>query len=70
MNILFHSGTLDGFSFDSEEEADNLPKKADEGNQNEAIEDETNGKTERKAKKSLVCIMVFFYLFKEIIYIS
>ncbi|XP_031124458.1 DNA-binding protein BIN4-like [Ipomoea triloba] len=46
-------GTLDGFSFDSEEEADNLPKKAVEGNQNEAIEDETNGKTERKAKKSL-----------------
>nr|GMD87982.1 DNA-binding protein BIN4 [Ipomoea batatas] len=46
-------GTLDGFSFDSEEEPDNLPKKAAEGNQNEAIEDETNGKTERKAKKSL-----------------
>ncbi|XP_019160575.1 PREDICTED: DNA-binding protein BIN4-like isoform X2 [Ipomoea nil] len=46
-------GTLDGFSFDSEEEADNLPKKAVEGNQNEAIEDETNGKTERKTKKSL-----------------
>ncbi|XP_019179876.1 PREDICTED: DNA-binding protein BIN4-like isoform X2 [Ipomoea nil] len=46
-------GTLDGFSFDSEEEADNLPKKTAEGNQNEAIEDETNGKTERKAKKSL-----------------
>ncbi|CAH9070776.1 unnamed protein product [Cuscuta epithymum] len=44
-------GTLDGYSFDSDEEVDNLPKKAGEDKQNEATEDEKKGKTKRKAKK-------------------
>ncbi|RAL39804.1 hypothetical protein DM860_013005 [Cuscuta australis] len=44
-------GTLDGFSFDSEED-DSFAKKAGEDKQNETIDDETTGKTKRKARKS------------------
>ncbi|XP_042944690.1 DNA-binding protein BIN4-like [Carya illinoinensis] len=51
-------GTLDGFSFDSEDEADKIPKAVPhQNNQNEDVEEQTNGKnngkTKRKAEKTL-----------------
>ncbi|KAG1364511.1 putative DNA-binding protein BIN4-like [Cocos nucifera] len=49
-------GTLDGFSLDSEEEADKLPKssvhQSDQSNENG---DQTYMKTKGKAKKSSIC---------------
>ncbi|KAG2701279.1 hypothetical protein I3760_06G037100 [Carya illinoinensis] len=50
-------GTLDGFSFDSEDEADKIPKAVPhQNNQNEDVEEQTNGKnngkTKRKAEKT------------------
>ncbi|XP_015878598.3 DNA-binding protein BIN4 [Ziziphus jujuba] len=46
-------GTLDGFSFDSEEEGDKLPKTAaHQTDGNEDIEEQTNGKTKGKANKT------------------
>ncbi|KAB1205258.1 DNA-binding protein BIN4 [Morella rubra] len=46
-------GTLDGFSFDSEEEAEKIPKAfADQKDQNEGVEEQTNGKAKGKAEKT------------------
>ncbi|KAJ9166922.1 hypothetical protein P3X46_021611 [Hevea brasiliensis] len=46
-------GTLEGFSFDSEDEADKMPKAiSHETDQNEGNEEQTNGRTKGKAEKS------------------
>ncbi|KAJ9167211.1 hypothetical protein P3X46_021877 [Hevea brasiliensis] len=46
-------GTLEGFSFDSEDEADKMPKAISrETDQNEGNEEQTNGRTKGKAEKS------------------
>ncbi|KDP24772.1 hypothetical protein JCGZ_25172 [Jatropha curcas] len=46
-------GTLEGFSFDSEDEVDRMPKAiSHHTDQNEGNEEQTNGKTKRKAEKS------------------
>lgn len=51
-----HVGTLDGFSFDSEEEGDKLPKAAaHQTDRNEDIEEQPKGKTKGKANKTSVC---------------
>ncbi|KAJ8536982.1 hypothetical protein K7X08_035383 [Anisodus acutangulus] len=44
-------GTLDGFTFDSDEEAENLPRPASQGEQNENV-DHQNGNVKAKAKKA------------------
>ncbi|XP_059304411.1 DNA-binding protein BIN4 [Lycium ferocissimum] len=44
-------GTLDGFTFDSDEEAENLPRPASQGDQNENV-DHQNGNVKAKAKKA------------------
>lgn len=45
-------GTLEGFSFDSEDEADRMPKaKSHQNDQNEGNEEQNNGKTKGKAEK-------------------
>ncbi|KAK2635009.1 hypothetical protein Ddye_029801 [Dipteronia dyeriana] len=45
-------GTLDGFSFDSEDEADKIPKATShQTDQNDGVEVQTNGKTKTKAVK-------------------
>ncbi|CAN4085590.1 unnamed protein product [Withania somnifera] len=45
-------GTLDGFTFDSDEEAENLPRQASQEDQNEDIDHQTNGNVKAKAKKA------------------
>ncbi|XP_065847882.1 DNA-binding protein BIN4-like isoform X3 [Euphorbia lathyris] len=46
-------GTLEGFSFDSEDEAEKMPKAGPhQTDQNEGKEEKSNGKTKRKAEKS------------------
>ncbi|KAF3678310.1 DNA-binding protein BIN4 [Capsicum annuum] len=45
-------GTLDGFTFDSDEEADNLPRQASQGDQNENVDNQTNGNVKAKTKKA------------------
>lgn len=45
-------GTLDGFTFDSDEEAENLPRPASQGDQNENVDHQTNGNVKTKAKKA------------------
>ncbi|EEF49205.1 conserved hypothetical protein [Ricinus communis] len=46
-------GTLEGFSFDSEDEAEKMPKPVShQTDQNDGNEEQMNGKTKRKAKKS------------------
>ncbi|PKA57868.1 DNA-binding protein BIN4 [Apostasia shenzhenica] len=48
-------GTLDGFSFDSDEEGEKLPKViAQQRDQNNEKEDQGSSKTKRKTQKSLV----------------
>ncbi|KAK3232162.1 hypothetical protein Dsin_004043 [Dipteronia sinensis] len=45
-------GTLDGFSFDSDDEADKIPKATShQTDQNDGVEVQTNGKTKTKAVK-------------------
>ncbi|KAL3837995.1 hypothetical protein ACJIZ3_022586 [Penstemon smallii] len=46
-------GTLEGFSFDSEDEPDNLPKPTAQTDQQEAAEEQPVGKTKRKAAKTV-----------------
>lgn len=44
-------GTLDGFSFDSDDESDNLPKATtNQNDQNEGVEEQHNGKGKGKGK--------------------
>ncbi|CAN0922815.1 DNA-binding protein BIN4 [Linum grandiflorum] len=46
-------GTLEGFSFDSEDEAEKVPKHINQQNQNEGLEEQPNGgKTKGKAEKA------------------
>lgn len=45
-------GTLDGFTFDSDEEGENLPRPASQGDQNENVDHQTNGNVKTKAKKA------------------
>lgn len=46
-------GTLEGFSFDSEDETDKITKAtAHQTDQNEGVEEPANGKTKRKPVKS------------------
>lgn len=63
------AGTLDGFSFDSEEEGDKLPKTAaHQTDGNEDIEEQTNGKTKGKANKTSVCFYpsIIWNIFNEL----
>lgn len=54
-------GTLDGFSFDSEDEADKLPKAVPEQtDQNEDAEEPTKGKAKVKADKASVSYFMNF----------
>ncbi|KAK1290967.1 DNA-binding protein BIN4 [Acorus calamus] len=46
-------GTLDGFSFDSEDEGEKMPKAAHQSNQNNETEDPTDLKTKGRARKAL-----------------
>lgn len=59
--LLILIGTLDGFTFDSDEEAENLPRPASQGDQNENVDDQTNGnvKAKAKTKKASVCSVLF-----------
>lgn len=53
-------GTLDGFSFDSEEEGDKLPKPTShQTNDDEDVEEQPNEKAKGKAKKTSVCFFFF-----------
>ncbi|KAK4362824.1 hypothetical protein RND71_018065 [Anisodus tanguticus] len=52
-------GTLDGSTFDSDE-AENLPRPASQGDQNENV-DHQNGIVKGKAKKASVCSVLFLY---------
>ncbi|KAL2542393.1 DNA-binding protein BIN4 [Abeliophyllum distichum] len=45
-------GTLDGFSFDSEDEADNLLKATAQADQQETAEEQPMGRTKRKTEKT------------------
>ncbi|KAL3374058.1 hypothetical protein AABB24_005837 [Solanum stoloniferum] len=45
-------GTLEGFTFDSDEEAENLTRPASQGDQNENVDHQTNGNVKAKAKKA------------------
>jgi hypothetical protein len=54
----FVLGTLEGFSFDSEDEADKMPKAV--SHQNEDVEEQANGKTKGKPEKTSVCFRTFF----------
>lgn len=45
-------GTLEGISFDSDDEADNIPKAANQTDKNEGAEPQANGKGRKKAEKS------------------
>ncbi|KAL2558880.1 DNA-binding protein BIN4 [Forsythia ovata] len=45
-------GTLDGFSFDSEDETDNLPKATAQADQHETAEEQPTGRTKRKTEKT------------------
>lgn len=58
---LANIGTLDGFSFDSEDESDKvakaIPHRTD---QNDGIDGQVNGKAKGKAKKTSVCIWTTF----------
>ena len=55
-NGFMYAGIIEGFSFDSEDEADKMPKASTrQTNQNEGDEKQTNGKTKEKAEKASVC---------------
>ncbi|XP_055827032.1 DNA-binding protein BIN4 [Solanum dulcamara] len=45
-------GTLDGFTFDSDEEAENLPRPASQGDHNENVDHQPNGNVKAKAKRA------------------
>lgn len=45
-------GTLDGFSFDSEDEADNLPKATAHADQHDVAEEQPKGRAKRKTEKT------------------
>lgn len=59
--LLILIGTLDGFTFDSDEEADNLPRQASQGDQNENVDNQTNGNVKAKTKKASVGSVLFLY---------
>lgn len=59
--LLILIGTLDGFTFDSDEEAENLTQPASQGDQNENVDHQTNGNVKAKAKKASVCSVLFGY---------
>lgn len=48
-------GTLEGFSFDSEDEADK--QTVPQADETEGAEPQTNGKGRRKAEKTSVCLL-------------
>lgn len=51
-----YAGILEGFSFDSDDEAEKMPKASTrQTDQNEGDEEQTNGKTKGKAEKASVC---------------
>lgn len=53
---FMYAGILEGFSFDSDDEADKMPKASTrQTDQNEGDEEQTNGKTKGKAEKASVC---------------
>ena len=55
-NGFMYAGIIEGFSFDSEDEADKMPKSSTrQTDQNEGDEKKTNGKTKGKAEKASVC---------------
>lgn len=54
-------GTLEGFSFDSEDEAEKIPKAIPhQTDQNEDIDGQMNGKSKGRADKTSVCILTIF----------
>ena len=54
-------GTLDGFSFDSEDEFDKMAKAIPhQTDQNEGIDGQMNGKAKGKAEKTSVCFQITF----------
>ena len=54
------SGTLDGFSFDSDDDADKMPKTVtNQTDQNEGDGEQSNTKTKTKAEKTSVCFLTF-----------
>lgn len=59
--LLTLIGTLDGFTFDSDEEAENLRRPASQGDQNENVDHQINGNVKAKAKKASVCFVLFVY---------
>ena len=53
-------GTLEGFSFGSEDEAEDMPKAtANQNDQNEGAEERQNAKDNGKAEKKTVCLTKF-----------
>ena len=55
-NGFMYAGIIEGFSFDSEDEADKMPKfSTRQTDQNEGDEKQTNGKTKGNAEKASVC---------------
>lgn len=55
-SCLLSIGTLDGFSFDSDEEGDRMPKpSAKQGDQNDENGDQANPKAKRKVERSVCC---------------
>lgn len=57
-----------GFSFDSDDDADDLSKSALPTNQNEDAEEQSNGKTKKKTQKASVCCLGLFSLSSLILY--
>lgn len=57
-------GTLEGFTFDSEDEADKIPKAMSrQSDENEGVDEQNNGKNKRKAVKSSVCSESLYTIF-------
>lgn len=55
ISCSFYAGTLEGFSFDSEEDGENIPKTSIcQGDKNNKDEDPSNSKSKKRKEKSLV----------------
>lgn len=56
-------GTLEGFSFDSEDDVDDLPKATLPANQNGDAEEQPNGKNKQRSQKPSVCCLAVYLIF-------
>lgn len=67
--LIFHLtsssfvGTLEGFSFDSEDDVDDLSKATLPTNQNGDAEEQPNGKNKQRSQKPSVCCLAVYLLF-------